>query len=1030
MIDRFRRWLAPPVFPDSEIKTRRAALINYMLLTFLVLVAFIFIGALLGGRTPTPVLVITVLALIVNLALRAWLRRGRLARASIGLMVLNLSVITADVALLGTVRAPLTSVLVLVVIMAGLLFDLSGMIIMIVLCSLTVAGLIGAENTGWLFPPDLSVTVTQWVTYTAMFVWAGSLTYAAQRSINRALLRAENELLERQRAETALRQTHAELERRVEERTAQLTTTSAQLQQELTERKQAESQREAALEALRANRRQLTDIIDFLPDATLAIDREKRIIIWNKAIEKMTGVPAAAMIGRGDYAYTVPFYGEARPQLMDLVFEDQGEIAARYPTITREGDTLLAEVFCNALYDHKGAWVTAKASPLHDQFGNVIGAIESIHDITVRKQAEEALHTTVRRFQIILSSLYGGILVVSDDSRIEFANQAFCDLFDLNDLPEDLFGLSVPEMLQKITSVYANPPDALARIQKIVDKGQPIKGEEIAARGERTYIRDFIPIVIDGKRYGRLWHHQDITARKQAEEALRESKQQLNHITDNIPVIVTYVNAPDFRFKFVNRTYANMFGMQPQELISKQVKDILPGSAYERSLPYYERVRAGERVHYENKTVVPISGESRWLSIDYIPELDEQGIVQNILALGYDITDRKLAEEALRESEAKYRRIVETANEGIVSLDSQARITFANRQMAAMLGYTVEEMLGQKIESFLAEDQLSDHAAQMKNRALGKSAVYERCFRRKDDSPHWALISASAILDANGEFAGSFGMLADITERKRAESQREAALAALRQSHAELQTRNEELDAFAHTVAHDLKNPLGVMASYAELLLDTYGDLPDENVRQALVTVSRSGRKAGNIIESLLMLASVRKQDVQAVPLDMAHIVDEAVLRLADLIQDSGADLHMPDRASWPVALGHAPWIEEIWVNYLGNAIKYGGPRPRIELGAARLPPLSATGEGQGGGFIRFSVRDYGPGLTSEQQARLFAPFERLGQARVEGHGLGLSVVRCITEKLGGQAGVVSQPGTLRGSTFYLTLPAAPAPKP
>jgi CheY-like chemotaxis protein len=139
---------------------------------------------------------------------------------------------------------------------------------------------------------------------------------------------------------------------------------------------------------LRESRRQLADIVKFLPDATLAIDMEKRVIIWNKAIEEMTGVPAAEMIGRGDYAYTIPFYGKARPQLMDLILMDCGDIATRYPNITREDDTLMAEVFCNALYNNKGAWVFAKASPLHDQSGNVIGAIESIRDITKSKLAE------------------------------------------------------------------------------------------------------------------------------------------------------------------------------------------------------------------------------------------------------------------------------------------------------------------------------------------------------------------------------------------------------------------------------------------------------------------------------------------------------------------------------------------------------------------------------------------------------------------------------------------------------------------
>ncbi|MEI7907629.1 MAG: PAS domain S-box protein, partial [Bacteroidota bacterium] len=151
---------------------------------------------------------------------------------------------------------------------------------------------------------------------------------------------------------------------------------------DITERKRTEKM-------LLESQRQLADVIDFLPDATLAIDKERRVIIWNKEIEKMTGVPAAEMIGKGDYVYTIPFYGEPRPQLMDLIFMDNEDIMARYPDIVREGDSFVAEVFCNALYNNKGAWVFAKVSPLHDQSGKIVGAIERIRDITARKRAEE-----------------------------------------------------------------------------------------------------------------------------------------------------------------------------------------------------------------------------------------------------------------------------------------------------------------------------------------------------------------------------------------------------------------------------------------------------------------------------------------------------------------------------------------------------------------------------------------------------------------------------------------------------------------
>jgi PAS domain S-box-containing protein len=145
------------------------------------------------------------------------------------------------------------------------------------------------------------------------------------------------------------------------------------------------------LESLQKSERRLSDVIDFLPDATLAIDGDKKVIVWNKAMEKMTGIKAEAMIGQGNYAYTIPFYGERRPQFMDLIWQHDPSIIEKYSHVTRDGDSLTAEAFCSALYGGRGGQIWVKVSPLHDPTGKVVGAIESIRDITERKRAEEAL---------------------------------------------------------------------------------------------------------------------------------------------------------------------------------------------------------------------------------------------------------------------------------------------------------------------------------------------------------------------------------------------------------------------------------------------------------------------------------------------------------------------------------------------------------------------------------------------------------------------------------------------------------------
>jgi signal transduction histidine kinase len=240
-----------------------------------------------------------------------------------------------------------------------------------------------------------------------------------------------------------------------------------------------------------------------------------------------------------------------------------------------------------------------------------------------------------------------------------------------------------------------------------------------------------------------------------------------------------------------------------------------------------------------------------------------------------------------------------------------------------------------------------------------------------------------------------------VAERRRVEE-------ALRQAYTELQSQAEELHAFAHTVAHDLKNPVNLILGYAGMLEESLaaGQVELSNLAHA---ITLAGEKMNTIIEELMLLAGLRDLRAQMEPLgDMSNIVTEARRRLAGLIEKSQAHLVVP--ATWPMAIGYGPWVEEAWVNYLSNALKYSGDPPRVELGATLLD-----------GHVQFWVRDNGPGLSREQQAKLFVPFERLDQVELKGHGLGLSIVRRIVEKMGGQVGVNSELG--QGSRFFFTLP-------
>ena len=226
-----------------------------------------------------------------------------------------------------------------------------------------------------------------------------------------------------------------------------------------------------------------------------------------------------------------------------------------------------------------------------------------------------------------------------------------------------------------------------------------------------------------------------------------------------------------------------------------------------------------------------------------------------------------------------------------------------------------------------------------------------------------------------------------------------------------------ELDAYAHTVAHDLKGPINVVMGYADYAAEFHQEMSAEDLEEHLRKVQQGAAKMSRIIEGLLLLASTRQADIITEPLDMDWILDEALHRLAGEIEAAHAQIVRPDR--WPEAKGYAPWVEEIWVNYLSNALKYGGrpdldppQAPLIEIGTETLLPDQ----------VRFWVRDNGRGIAPDARERLFLAFDRLGRVGVKGHGLGLSIVLRIAQRLGGQVACESRPD--QGTTFIFTLPA------
>jgi PAS domain S-box-containing protein len=336
-------------------------------------------------------------------------------------------------------------------------------------------------------------------------------------------------------------------------------------------------------------------------------------------------------------------YSDLLPQwtyemfLEHVIPEDRGIVDGKFRhAIETKGDWSFECRIRRA--DGETRWIWAAGRHRPGATGDLTKMAGIVQDITDRKSAEEELQTTLKRFYRILSEMPYGILLVTDEDRVEFANQAFCDMFSLRDCPEDLANLDVSGMLEKIRPAYREPDAALGRIGEIVSLGRPVSGEDVLMNSGRVFLRDYIPVRLGEKKFGRLWIHIDITERRRAEDALREAHARTAAILEGITDTFYSLNR-EWRFTLVNPAAEKApFGLPSAELLGRVIWDLYPGLVGTRIHQHYLDA-AGKNTleHYEAQS--PLN--KRWY------EVFMKGRNGGVDVYMRDITKRKKAEDEL-----------------------------------------------------------------------------------------------------------------------------------------------------------------------------------------------------------------------------------------------------------------------------------------------------------------------------------------------------------------------------------------------